>query len=260
MEQLYQYSLYSNSATYGNTPVFIHRDSLLDSSYKGFSSLYQVTEETAKAIVEAGTTTGFKGVVWSERLWLDFDSYEAAERAESVLIKMGVDYVGYDTGGRGAHFGLLRTTRSSHLLPLLDRRWVETRFPEADTSIYTHLHPFRLPGTTHEKTGGIKRVVCEQRGSAIILPKFKKEQLHFSALAGGQRGRKSLFDCYRVMREMKPCFNGERHYSLIRLIYALKDDAGVTKQEALYWCSEWNKLLSEPKSDGEIEKALQSIY
>lgn len=260
MDYLYQYGLYSSSATYGYTPVFVHRDSLDGNGYKGFSSLYLVTQEAAEAVVKAGTTQGFKGVVWSERLWLDFDSYEAAEQAELKLITEGVDYVGYDTGGRGAHFGILRNTAPSHLLPLQDRKWAEEHFPEADKSIYTHLHPFRIPGTTHDKTGGVKRLVCEQRGSAIVLPQFKKEQLHISTPSSSEGRRKSIFNCYRVMREMTPSTNGERHYSLVRLIYALKDDAKVSKEEALYWCNEWNKILLEPKSDAELEKAIQSIY
>lgn len=253
--ELYNCSLYSSRPDYGLRPCFV--SDLRD--HVGFSSLYQVTRETANAIIEAGTTQGFKGVVWSERLWIDVDSYEAADATESKLKELGHDYIAYDTGGRGAHFGVSRFARPSHLLPQQDRKWVESHFPGADKSIYTHLHPFRLPGTKHEKTGGVKRMVCESKGSTLVLPPFKREQLEAPKASSSQRGSKSIFACYRVIREMKDSPEG-RHPNLVRLLYALKDQAGVSKEEAMFWCNEWNKLQSNPKEYWELEKAILSIY
>lgn len=255
-----EYHLYSSRPTYGAQPTFIASGLLFNTDYTGYASVYAVSKDTAEAIVETGTTQGFKGVVWSERLWLDFDSYEAADRAESKLKEMGYDFIAYDTGGRGAHFGVLRGAYPSHLLPAMDRQWVEEHFPEADKSIYTHLHPFRLPDTVHEKTGRKKRVVCEFRGSTLILSPFKKEELRITPTTRSEGRHKSLFNNFRVMREMRPLVNGERHYSLVRLVYALRDDAKVSKNEALYWCTQWNLLHTVPKEDCEIVKAISSIY
>lgn len=43
---------------------------------------------------------------WREKLWLDFDSYEAGRRAESKLKEMGYALGAYDTGGSGVHIGV----------------------------------------------------------------------------------------------------------------------------------------------------------
>lgn len=257
----YRFHLFSPKPTYGVVPTFVSSGDL--TARQGFGSLYAITEDSAAAIEAEGTTQGFKGCVWSERLWLDFDSYEAADRAERKLKELGYDYVGFDTGGRGAHFGILRDALPSHLLPQRDKQWVRSNFPEADLSIYTHLHPFRLTGTCHERTGERKRVVCEQRGSTLTLPPFERRDLEISTNTASEPGRgegKSVFDCYRVMKEMVPADNGERHYSLVRLIYALRDDAKASGQLALTIALERNKLFLEPKDEAEVAQIVQSIY
>lgn len=251
----YDYYLYSNSANYGSKPTFVP---LSDIPKEGFMSLYAVTEETATAIKQAGTTKGFKGVVWSERLWLDFDDQDAARRAESKLKEMNYDYVCYTTGNRGLHFGILRDHVPSHLLPFFDKTWVKDNFPEADSSIYTHLHPFRIPGTKHEKTGRVKELLHGRRGSTLVLPPFKKEEIQINS--SGQGGGKSVFDCFYVMANTVPVNAGQRHQTMIKLIYALKNDADAPMEAALWWLAEWNKMLSEPKEQHELEKAVRSIY
>jgi hypothetical protein len=252
---VYCFSLYSATADYGSSPDF----RILDKAVvQGFASLYQVTEETAKAIEQAGTVKGFKGIVWAKRLWLDFDDEDAARRANSRLKEMGYDYVCYTTGNRGLHFGILRHHDPSHLLPLLDKAWVKTNFPEADSSIYTHLHPFRIPGTLHQKTGRAKVLISEQRGRALTLPPLKREEMQI--ISSGQKQGKSVFDCFYVMANTVPIDPGQRHSTLVKLLNALKNDAGVSMDIAMWWVSEWNKMLSEPKDEHEIEKAVRSIY
>lgn len=251
----YCYYLYSSTASYGANPTFVVFDKIPS---EGFCSLYAITKEAAEAIRQEGTTKGFKGVVWSERLWLDFDDHGAARRAESRLKEIGYDYVCYTTGNRGMHFGILRDHSPSHLLPALDKSWVKQNFPEADSSIYTHLHPFRIPGTKHEKTGRTKELLYGRRGSALILPPFKKEELQIDT--SGQSDGKSVFDCFFVMANTVPVDSGQRHQTMIRLLNALKNDAGVPMDIALWWTAEWNKMLLEPKEDYELEKAVRSIY
>ena len=257
MGDKYIFSLYSPRADYGTVPTFIDN---LKKGIEGFSSLYTVTKETAESIVEAGSAKWFKGVVWGERLWLDFDSYESAERAEEKLRRLGYDFIAYDTGGRGAHFGITRSkTSPSHLLPFQDRKWAKEHFPECDASIYTHLHPFRIAGTTHERTGNKKLLVCEHRGSTLALPKLKSEELSTTQTSCYGNGR-SIFDVFRVMANTVPVGNGGRHSALIRLLYSLRDAAAVPPDKALWWVLEWNKMLAEPKDQDEVEKAFKSIY
>lgn len=252
---IYQYRLHASAPHYGGTPKF-HMESSLPS--EGFTSLYAVDRETAKALFSEGTTRHFKGVVWSERLWLDFDSYEAADGAESKLREMGYDFIAFDTGGRGAHFGVLRACRPSHLLPYKDKAWVKEHFPEADTSIYTHLHPFRLPGTVHAKTGRRKQEVVRVVGKSLILPVYEDTLVLKQSVQSYKD--KSVFNCFRVMSNSHPVAAGERHETLVKLTYALKDDAGVGAGFALDWLHEVNKQYEVPKSPEDLERIIRSIY
>lgn len=93
-----------------------------------------------------------------------------------------------------------------------------------------------------------------------MLPELKKEHMHVNENRNIQGRGKSIFDCFRVVANSVPCKNGERHPQLIRLIYALRDEAQVGFSEACWWASEVNKLFEEPKEDHEIEKAVRSIY
>lgn len=251
----YNYFLYSNSANYGSHPSFVP---LADLPKEGFQSIYAVTAETAAAIKQAGTTKGFKGVVWSERLWIDFDDKDAAGRAETKLKEMNYEYNCYTTGNRGLHFGILRDNSPSHLLPALDKAWVKEHFPEADLSIYTHLHPFRIPGTKHEKTGRPKELLYGRGRGALVLPPLRKEEIQIDTV--GQGGGKSVFDCFFVMANTIPVEAGQRHQTMVKLIYALKNDAQAPMEAALWWLLEWNKMLSEPKEHHELEKAIRSVY
>lgn len=263
----YCYNLYSPRPDYGSKPTFYHDDKV---PATGFTSLYKVTHETAYAIEQAGTTKGFKGVVWSDKLWLDVDGYDKCEAVEQRLKEMGYEYISYDTGGRGGHFAIVRVNNPSHLLPLQEKQWVQEHFPEADPSIYTHLHPFRLSGTIHSSTGGRKSQVGGASGRALQLPVYSdKKDGNVSAIykcfegSSGHTGDAtpgSIFDNFFIQRNTQEIpKQGERHETLIRLIYALRD-AGYSQQVAHWWVSEANKRWAPPKEDHEIEKALQSIY
>lgn len=251
----YCYSLFCPDKHYGMEPNFLHTDKL---PTEGFASLYNVTEETAQALHEAGTTKGFKGIVWAERLWIDIDSYPAAEQAEATLRAMELDFIAFDSGGKGAHFGVMRTNAPSHLLPAMDKAWVREHLPQADLSVYTHLHPFRLPGTMHEKTGRPKELVVQVSGQSLRLPPYKEPNRRLSLSSASLSN--SVFDCFMVMANSVPASVGTRHEQLVKLVYALKDDAKLPIETALWWALEVNKRFSEPKSYEEIEKIVLSLY
>lgn len=251
----YCYSVFSGSKHFGTKPNFIHSSGL---PRQGFSSVYYVTAETASAIEQDGTTAQFKGVVWAPRLWIDVDDYEAAQRVEDTLKKEGLDFDAYDSGNRGAHFGILRDTPPSHLLPLRDKAWVQKTFPEADLSIYTHLHLFRLPGSIHEKTGRRKEMLESIRGRALELPKYEIKEIKLSTTQSS--GGRSIFDSWRVMANCVPAKNGNRHPTLVKLAYALKQDTDVSPDEAYFLLSEANKLYEEPKEAEQIEQIIRSVF
>lgn len=253
----YKYYIYSPSKHYGAKPYFVERDGLPDKT--GFSSLYAVTEDTAEAIESTGTTAQFKGVVHSERLWLDFDTEESSDAAQSKLESMGYDIIVYHSGNRGIHVGILRDHAPSHLLPAKDKAWVEANFPDADRSIYTPLHLFRLPGTRHEKTGRIKEFITHIRGGALRLPALTRQDIKLTPTVN-HSGERSVFECIRVMANSTPARNGQRHPQLVRLAYALKDDIQAEPYIALWWMLEVNKMAEEPKSFEEVEQIVKSIY
>ncbi len=254
---LFTYFLHSPAKFVSRPLTFVNGLSGLSG---GFSSLYAVRAEDAEALKQAGSTEGFKGVVYNERLWLDFDSEEASERAGCRLEEMGYDYIAYHTGGRGVHFGILRGTAPSHLLPLQDRAWAKGNFPECDTSIYSHLHLFRVPGGEHEATGKPKQLIVEARtGRSLELPPYEKPILSGVDMGYGTFDV-SIFDIPRVMLNSVPAENGHRQHQLVRLVYALKDEALVDLGSALFWVNEVNKMFREPKPQEEVDRLVRGIY
>lgn len=255
---LYEYVVVSPIKSHTTTPRFLH----ISACRTGFSSLYAVTQADANAVESAGTTAGFKGSVWSERLWIDIDSYEAADTTESKLKEMGYDYLAYDSGGRGVHFGVLRDALPSHILPSQDRAWVLQHFPEADSSIYTHLHLFRLPGTRHETGGRDKQLVSQQRGKVLTHPKRSKDDgtASSSNFVPGNSGNLSVFDCIRVMSHSIPTSIGTRHPTLVKLTYALRDEAGAPSPAARWWIGEVNKMAESPHEEEHLDHIIKSIY
>ena len=252
----YNYYLYSSRKSYGAKPDFRVGDDLPNS---GFTSLYAVTSSTASALVQEGTTRLFKGVVWAPTIKIDVDSYEAAGRTECRIKELGLSYRAYDSGGKGAHFEIPRMAFPSQLLPYKDKQWVKANFPEADTSIYTHLHPFRLEGTIHEETGKKKELVSQGDGEILRLPDYDLASNIVNADSVVSNNSVSVFSNFRIMSETMPQEGGERHYSLVRLCYALRD-FGLTASTALWWMLETNKMYSERKDDASIEKIVQSIF
>lgn len=256
------YRVYSPGLYYSAKPCFLDPDAL--GSKTGFASLYAVSDETRKAIEQVGTTKEFAGCVWSERLWLDVDSYEAAEKVENRLKEMGYDYIAYDTGGRGAHFGIARDTAPSHVLPAQDKAWVKKHFPEpeVDKSLYTHLHLFRIPGTLHGTTGKPKVLVSRQSGKVLVHEPYKPSENRSIATfsnVGAPSGTGSIFDNFSIMSQTGPARNGNRHPTLVRLAYALKAGS-IPIDKAYWWLSETNKMFEEPKGEQEIEKIIKDIY
>lgn len=253
----YGFYLYNSRKSFGTSPNFYNRK---QAPLEGFSSLYGIDQDTASAIIEEGTTKGFKGIVWDKWLKIDIDSYgDAARAAKGRLIEMGLSFVEYDSGGKGHHFYVERLALPSHLLPQKDKMWVKSNFPEADTSIYTHLHLFRLPGTKHEETGKYKKVLDAVKGNVLVLPKLEVTNV-ISQTTLDSGNIDSIFNCYRVMRDTVPVSAGERHAALVRLAYALRDDAKANREACQWWMEEVNKLYDEPKETEEIRKIVQSIY
>jgi hypothetical protein len=261
MKDLYNYYVHTIIKRHTLPPLFLERSLLT----QGFASLYGVSAADAAAITAAGTTAGFKGVVHNDALWVDVDTFSAADETEKRLKELNLDFTAYTTGNRGAHFAITRDAAPSHLLPAQDKRWVQQHLEGlADLSIYTHLHLFRLPGTRHETGGGEKRLVLTHPGVVLTLPAWKKDEGAYGnsnsddVLSSADAG--SIFRSYRVMSNSVPTKVGNRHPTFVKLLHALRDDARVSPAVARWWLGEVNKMAEEPRDDAHLDDLVRSIF
>lgn len=253
---VYNFRIYSDGSYYPN-PLVIATAPRMD--IDRFTSLYQISAESARGIGTAGTVAGFNGVVWSERLWLDIDGYDKAERVELKLQELGLDYIAYDSGGKGAHFGVKRTHEPSHLLPKKDKQWVSQTFPEADLSIYTPLHLFRIPGAIHETTGRRKEAVSQRQGTTLTLPEQSQEPIYLTSRKITSYDNSSIFLDPRLGSTVRTVPTGNRHETLVKVCYAAKDK-GADAETARWFLEQLNSLFKEPKEEKQVSKVVANIY
>lgn len=254
----YIYRIGSPTNIIGRPPNFYRSDELHSKQCR-FASVYAVTHEAAQAIQEtAKTAQGFKGIVWSSRLWVDFDTEEAGRVAEQKLKESGYDFVVYHTGNRGYHIGIARDAKPSHTLPQQDKAWVSANLPGADLSLYWHLHLIRLPGTIHEKTGKPKTLILRKDGRSLQLP-TSQESINIRGIDGTQEhnGRaQSIFSSWEVMSKLQPTCRKD----LVELAAAIRSCTDASKEEASWLIKEANKLISPPRDEGEVERLVGWAY
>lgn len=261
MKNDFIYRVGSPSNILGRPPCF-YRSNELTAKGCRFASVYAVKQEDAYSIqYTAGTVEGFKGTVWSERLWVDCDDTEGALEAKKTLDKEGYDYVAYETGNRGMHFGIAREAKPSHTLPMQDKQWVRENLKGADLSLYWHLHLIRLPGTLHEKTGKPKRLVERKEGKVLLLSQYNAEtsERPTSELPLVQDNRDSIFKLWSVVSNLTEG-QESRHKQLVKLSASLHTEGKVTIEEAMWVVGEVNRGFKEPKPQEEIEKIVQWAY
>lgn len=254
------YRVGSDSKFIGRPPRFFSGREL-NNGINRFGSVYAIREDDAQAIQQAGTTTGFKGIVWSQRLWVDCDTDESSQYSKSILKEKGLDHVVYTTGNRGCHIGILRDTQPSHLLPLQDKQWVMDNLPGADLSLYWHLHLLRLPGVLHEKTGLPKLQIGAVYGSSLTLPPYIMPATTADRAtidtATVLSSRNSIFNNWRVVSHLTP--TGQRR-QLVVLAGRLKGEIGLTYEENLWIVMEVNRGFKVPRDSQEVERIVKHYY
>lgn len=250
-EDLYAYHIYK--PTVFDAGFFILHSSDLPRS--GFRSLYALTQEAANTLKTAGTQAGYRGSVWSRQLWLDIDDASKVTAVTNRLEAKGLGYIVYSSGSKGYHIGIERLAEPNHLLPQMDKMWVKSNIPEADTSIYHHVAMFRLEGTIHDKTGNPKEFVREHPGNALSYD-FKMEKVKFDQES--EAPNKSVFDDNITMMLTTPCDEGERHERLLNLGLRLK-----ALNEPIDFISRWlyhtNLLFTQPKPVEEINNIVRFL-
>lgn len=263
MENRFIYRLGSTTNIIGRPPNFYDSNNLISAGNR-FCSVYCVREEDARAIEQEGTAANFRGIVWSQRLWIDFDNREAGEEARRFLKENNYDHVTYDTGGRGVHIGILRLCSPSHLLPSRDKEWVKENIKGADLSLYWHLHLIRLPGTVHERTGRKKELLeVHSTGRSIILPQYKGDSSLSTLIPNSKTegSRPPLFTLWSVVSNLQGIRQeGSRHSQLVSLAIALKKDANLDGDKALWILNEVNRGFDEPKPIQELENIFKWAY
>lgn len=259
----YVYRVCSSTNVLGRPPRFVRSDHLANVGAR-FASVYAVRQEDARAIANAaGTAAGYRGVVWSRRLWVDFDNHEAADRAEEFLRKEGYDYVVYDTGGgRGRHIGILRAALPSHTLPIQDKLWATEYLPGCDLGLYWHLHLIRLPGALHERTGLPKRLLRRAEGRELTLPPYLPDEAEKATSHTAQQGttRQSIFRIWEVASLLVGEPGESRHRQLVQLAKALRHDGKVSFEEACWVVVEVNMGFVDPKPREEVIRIVKWAY
>ncbi len=256
---MYDWNVYSPRPDYGSEPRLVEFRDL--PGLTGYASVYSISAESAEAIITAGSTAKFAGVVWSERLWIDIDGLDKLEEVEKRLQQRKLGYDVWFTGGRGYHLGVNRDCFPSHLLPHQDKQWAKATFGGdlVDLGIYTHLHLFRLPNTLHERTGKPKEFLRSVPGNMLELPRYDRGNTANIGSFGNGSSPASIFSNFEVMAKVGPVRVGNRHSVLVSTGYSLARH-GVTAEAALWWLSEMNKYFEEPKSEEEIIKVVQDVF
>jgi hypothetical protein len=254
-KDIYAWYLWKRRVDVGDSN-FLH---ITDLPELGFSSVYAIDETTATTLQASQDYRGFKGIVWSEKLWIDCDTEAASLSVENGLRELGFGFEKWTTGNRGAHFGVNRAVEPSQILPLRDKSWVKVRFPEADLRLYSHLHLFRRPGNPHEKTGRKKELVETVNGGTLSYGHQENRVQEGSINTSGVRVDSSIFEDQYIMWCSTPQENGKRHETLCKLAARLAA-RGEGSEFALRWLQHVNALFSEPKADEELVKVIKWAY
>lgn len=249
----YEYYLFKFQV-YDTNFLIMHRSEL---PALGFSSLYAITKEDAEALVSASTSVQFKGSVWSQTLAIDVDDEEVALVVENRLSEMKLDFTVYSTGNRGKHFYITRPHSPSHILPQIDKEWIKEHFPSCDTSIYSNLHLFRLPGAIHDKTGNRKKLLCSYKGIPLILPDHLTQNDHI-LYKSGKDVTQSIFLDQWVMSQTVPWQDGKRHEALLNLGVKLRKN-GEPIEFIERWLYHANLLHTPPKPQEELDRIIQFV-
>lgn len=249
--------------------LYLWKSAVVEKSFKflaadklptfGLSSVYAVPEDTANRMLSEQNYYGYKGEVWSPALWIDVDSYELAEKVKERLLNEHIAFDVYDSGSKGCHFRIVRRHTPSNLLPIKDKQWVEKFAPEADLTLYSHLHLLRLPGARHEKSGRHKVLLSQHEGRSLDFEGMAAKEPEIRTVSIEKNAEGSIFDNFYIMSLTTPAPIGKRHDRLLKTTRGLFNH-GKSPQFALEWLIEVNKRFKEQKTEAELERIVNFIY
>lgn len=239
------------------------RDFIINTSDKipkiGFRSVYAIREEDAERLRKTGFA-GYKGKVWSPVLSLDIDSPERGQETIQQLKVLGYGFKAYVSGSKGVHIDIARVAPPSEHLPYWDKRWVEKNVPGSDTSLYAHLHMYRLEGTRHLDTGNKKTLIETHAGRPILYREDDMGTPEIDAYKEAASMDKSLFNDEVLIIWTAPAENGHRHEVLVNIAAKLKYQYKEPREFVERYLHHTNLLFKEPKSYEEIRRIVEHYY
>lgn len=221
----------------------------------GFRSMYQV-DNLGKEWIEKNGLRGFNksgNKVWSNLLFIDFDNNkQKAKDLFNKLKKEGIGFKLYFSGSKGFHFHVEREIEPSIYVPNSDKVFVKNISIGADISIYSHLHPFRIAGTLHEKTGKLKKLLYENKGKKykINIIKSQEKNKYYSI------PEISIFLDETIMSFSLGFKEGKRNYSMCFLGKLLKE-RGESVEFIQQWILNANLMNNPPLENEEINKIIE---
>jgi hypothetical protein len=229
-----------------------------DLPFHGFRSIYQLNED-GRLWVEQNGLKGFgqtKLPVWSPYLFADFDdNKEGAIQFFEYLKENGIEFYLYDSGNRSYHFHILREIEPSYLVPYTDKMFLKRLSYGADLGIYSTLHPFRLEGTIHSKTGRRKECLYFNKGKALSLTlEVPKEVIE----SGRSTCSSSIFEDEYLQGLTLGCQDGTRHNNILQIGKTLKQ-YGMSSSFIEEWVIHSNKLNSPPLEEDELSNLIRWI-
>lgn len=242
----------------GESPLIVGLDDPL-LKQGGFRSAYQVNEEGKRWIEERKTVGGLADSdipVWSPQLVVDFDdSPDEAEFFRQLLVHDGISFEMYDSGNRSIHFHVDREAEPSADLPYSDRQYIKTVMPKADQSLYSAMHPFRLVGTVHEKTGRAKTLLEKNEGRPLTIPIVKRPD--YSGIKQVVP-TVSIFEDALIMGLSRGFREGSRYKHMLVLAYKLKE-RGESPGFIKGWVKNANMLNSPRLPEERLNRIFRSV-
>ena len=223
----------------------------------GFRSVYAYTEEVARTILEAKTTSILRGQpVYSDMLLIDFDAFDPAE-FRKLLLRNGIAFQVWDSGNRSIHFHIPIVPMFGPDVPSMQKAWVKQHAPDADISFYHAAGIYRLPGTYHAKNPGhCKKLLEERSGSALEIT---ATSAGWTPRTGPILRDESRLEDFNTGLLKAVGEGGRRPY--VWKLATIGAEAGLTFDEVVEKISWWNShLCHPPHSQDAIIKQIESAF
>lgn len=232
----------------------------LSGNERGFRSIFAFDEAFTEILVNKTLVDSKNAVLYSDILFVDFDSDEGVQEFAHLLVDLGVSFELYSTGRRGKHFHIPIVPMTGIGLGYSHEAWVKEHTKYADFTIYSPRSIIRLPGTWHEKSPGHrKECIYKQEGDTLNIPKIDKSPKPTYSTSN-YTGIRNISDFWlKVMK--KQCSPG-RNEGLV-ILGAIAAQCGISYEEGVDAAKWWALTKCDPPliiSDNEVDRQFSNGY